>query len=429
MENDLYKKNVCRYSGTPLGLPFLELGTMALANSYVKPEDIGKPEFKCPLSLVWNKESGLVQLSHVVPPDLMFSHYLYVSSTTQTFRDHFAAYAASVREKVLGSKSGLAVDIGSNDGLLLSCYMKEGMRAVGVDPAKNLADEANKKGFTTLNRYFDKECVDSIVAEHGKASAVSGNNVFAHIDDIHSVLKNVHDLLDDNGLFVIEFPYLVTMVEQMLFDMIYHEHLSYIAVHPLKYVVERFGFEIFNIDYVSSHGGSLRVFMQKKNGPRAVADSVAQYLDKEKKDGYDRPEIYEDFAKRVLEIRDDFRAMIKREKAAGKRIAGYGAPAKASTLLNFYGLTSSDVDYVVDDNPLKQGYLVPGVGIPIRPSKALDESPVDIIIIFAWNFAREILKKIGHYQTQGVRFVLPLPGPQTALENSQQERRFEISPV
>lgn len=427
--NDSCKKAVCRYSGAPLGKPFLELGAMALANSYVKPEDAGKPEFTCPLSLVWCKESGLVQLSHVVPPELMFSHYLYVSSTTQTFRDHFAAYAASVREKVKGSQNPLAVDIGSNDGLLLSCYKKEGMRAVGIDPAKNLAEEANQKGHTTLNRYFDKECVETIISEHGKASAVSGNNVFAHIDDIHSVLRNVHALLDDQGLFVIEFPYLITMVEQLLFDMIYHEHLSYIAVHPLKYVVEKFGFEIFKIDYVSSHGGSLRVFMQKKGGGRAIHESVGNFLQKETAGGYDRPEVYETFAKRVLEIRNDFRAMIKREKAAGKKIAGYGAPAKASTILNFYGLTASDIDYVVDDNPLKQGYLIPGVGIPIRPSRALDESPVDIIVIFAWNFAKEILKKIGHYKKQGVRFVLPLPGPETALENSLQEQRFEIIPA
>lgn len=428
MDYDLYRKKTCRYSGTPLGEPFLELGAMALANSYVKPEDKDQPEFTCPLSLVWNRDSGLVQLSHVVPPDLMFSHYLYVSSTTQTFRDHFAAYAASVREKVRADKP-LAVDIGSNDGLLVSCYMKEGMRAVGIDPAKNLAEEANKKGIRTLNRYFDKECVDKILSEFGKASAVSANNVFAHIDDIHSVLNNVRNLLDDEGLFVIEFPYLVTMFDELLFDMIYHEHLSYIAVHPLKYVIEKFGFRIFKIDYVSSHGGSLRVFIQKAGASRSVDASVGAYLEKEKKGGYDRPEVYQEFARRVLAIREDFRAMIAREKAAGKRIAGYGAPAKASTILNFYGLTQRDIAYVVDDNPLKQGYLVPGVKIPIRPSKALDEDPVDIIVIFAWNFAREILKKIGHYQSRGVKFVLPLPGPQTALENSVQERRFEIIPA
>ncbi len=429
MPQDPYKKTACRYSGAPLGKPFLELGTMALANSYVRPEDKDKPEFTCPLSLVWSPESGLVQLSHVVPPDLMFSHYLYVSSTTQTFRDHFAAYAHSVREKIAGVDSPLAVDIGSNDGLLVSCYMKEGMRSVGVDPAKNLAEQANKNGFPTLNRYFDAECVKTIIAQHGKAHAISGNNVFAHIDDIHSVLRNVSDLLDDKGLFVIEFPYLVTMVEELLFDMIYHEHLSYIAVHSLKYVVEKFGLEIFRIDFVPSHGGSLRVFMQKKTGGRPVHESVEHFLRKEKDGGYLSGAVYQDFAKRVMGIRDDFRAMIAREKAAGKKIAGYGAPAKASTILNFYGLTANDIDYVVDDNPLKQNYLTPGVKIPIRPSSELEKQPVDIIVIFAWNFAREILKKIGHWKDKGVRFVLPLPGPQTALESSIQERRFEIIPA
>jgi len=428
LDSDLYRKTTCRYSRTPLGEPFLELGTMALANSYVRPEDRDKPEFTCPLSLVLNRDSGLVQLSHVVPPDLMFSHYLYVSSTTQTFRDHFAAYAASVREKIRSEKP-LAVDIGSNDGLLVSCYMKEGMRAVGIDPARNLAEDANKRGIKTLNRYFDQECVDTIIREYGKASAISANNVFAHIDDIHAVLKNVRNLLDDEGLFVIEFPYLLTMFDEMLFDMIYHEHVSYIAVHPLQYVVEKFGLVIFKIDYVASHGGSLRVFMQKAGASRPVDASVALYLEREKEGGYGRPEVYQRFAQRVLAIREDFRAMIAREKAAGKKIAGYGAPAKASTILNFYGLKPLDISYVVDDNPLKQGYLVPGVKIPIKPSKALDEEPVDVIVIFAWNFAKEILKKIGHYRSRGARFVLPVPVPHSALENSSRIGVFEIVPA
>jgi len=419
-----YLKKTCRYCETPLPAPYLELGDMPLANSLVPAADRDKPEFTCPLSLVLCPECRLVQLSHVVPPDLMFSHYLYVSSTTQTFRDHFAAYAASVREKLRAIPKPVAVDIGSNDGLLVSCYAKEGMDALGIDPAKNLADAANKSGVKTLNRYFDEAAVDQILAEHGKAHAISGNNVFAHIDDIHSVLRNVMKLLDDRGLFVIEFPYLLTMHQEMLFDMIYHEHLSYIAVAPLAKVLARFGLEIFHIDEVASHGGSLRVFTQKKGGPHPVSEVPARLLEKERKAGLLEESTYHDFAAGVLRIRDDFRALIHQSKERGERIAGYGAPAKASTLVNFYGLGTEAIDYVVDDNPLKQGYLLPGKKIPIVPSRRLEEDTAQVLILFAWNFAREILKKIGHLEREkGVRFFVPLPSPSVTGAG----KRFEIS--
>lgn len=426
--SDAYLKKNCRYCETPLGKPFLDLGDMPLANSYVKPADADQPEFTCPLALVLCPHCRLVQLSHVVPPDLMFRHYLYVSSTTQTFRDHFAAYAHSVRGKLGGADKPLAVDIGSNDGLLLSCYQGEGMRAVGVDPAKNLSDAANARGLRTLNRYFDKDAVDEILREHGKAHAISGNNVFAHIDDIHGVLTNVSRLLDDQGLFVIEFPYLLTMLDELLFDMIYHEHLSYIGVGALSHVLERFRMEIFHVDEVSSHGGSLRVFIQKQGGPHAKTAAPARLLERESKAGLGEARAYEQFAAKVLKVREEFQALVREARSRGQKVAGYGAPAKASTLVNFYDLGLRDIDYVVDDNPLKQGYLVPGKKIPIVPSSRLQTETPQVLIIFAWNFAREILKKIGSLEREkGVRFVLPLPGPQTAASAGTVKNRFEIS--
>lgn len=409
------KKLECRYSGEKLGRPFLDLGVMPLANSYVKPEDKDNEEFRCPLALVRAPESGLVQLSHVVPPDLMFRHYLYVSSTTQTFRDHFAQYAVSVKNRLPEIQDPLAVDIGSNDGLLLDCYRRQGMRSVGIDPAVNLAAEANKKGLTTINDYFGEASVREVIRSHGKAHAISANNVFAHIDGIKDVCRNVLELLDDKGLFVIEFPYLVTMVEELLFDMIYHEHLSYIAVHPLQYLLRQYGLEIFDIERVSSHGGSLRVFVQiEGKGGRAVAAIVKAMMDQEEAKGYLENAVYEKFAADVLAIKDDFCAFIRGLREEGKKIAGYGAPAKASTILNFYNLSCREIDYVVDDNPLKQGYYVPGVKIPIVSGKKLEEDLPDVVIIFAWNFASEILKKIGRLRDKGVRFVLPLPAPQSA---------------
>lgn len=413
MQNDLYIKQHCRYCETELPKSFLDLGLSPLANSLVPKDQTGVEEFKWPLSLTRCRHCSLVQLTHVVPPDLLFAHYLYVSSTTQTFKQHFSEYAAAVRKRLSGSKknNALAVDIGSNDGLLLSHYMKEGMCAVGVDPAKNLSEDANKRGLKTINRYFDDNCVEAIVNQYGHADAVSANNVFAHIDDIASVCRNVHALLDPEGMFVIEFPYLFTMLKELLFDMIYHEHLSYIAIHPLKFVLEKFGFEIFDIQEVASHGGSLRVFSQKKGAARPVATIVRDYLSAEEKLGYMKNGPYLDFAKRVMEVKKKLNDYVAKIKSEGKTIAGYGAAAKATTIINFCSLTSKQIDYIVDDNPLKQNHLVPGVRIPIVPSSHLQKHPADYVIIFAWNFAREIMARNSAVSEKGVQFIVPLPEP------------------
>jgi len=382
---------------------------MPLANSLVAFEDCDKPEIEYPLSLTWCSTCWLVQLTHVVPPKLMFDDYLYVSSTTKTFQEHFANYAKTVRQKLKDKGHAVAVDIGSNDGLLVSCYVKEGMDALGIEPAKNLSELANRNGIKTLNRYFDGACVETILKEHGPAKVISGNNVFAHIDDIQSVVRNVHSLLDPKGMFVIEFPYLVTMLNEMLFDMIYHEHLSYLSITALTYLFQRFDMQIFDLEYVPSHGGSCRVFIQKNGGPSTVSPVVAEYCTKEKKRGCGLLKTYTEFAEKVYQIKKDILQFIADAKKSGETIAGYGAPAKASTIINFCKLRPEQIDFIVDDNPLKQNRLVPGAKIPIVPSNRLESNPPDYLIIFAWNFAKEIIAKIQPLEQKGVRFLIPLP--------------------
>lgn len=413
MTHDQYQRKTCRYCDEPLRKPFLDLGNQPLANNLPRKEDLSKPEFHCPLAVVKCPKCHLVQLTHSVPAPLMFDEYLYVSSTTQTFRKHFAEYAGDVRSRISQKEKPLAVDIGSNDGLLVSCYAKAGMRGVGIEPAKNLAAEANRQGVTTLNRYFDAEAVREIIAKHGKADAISANNVFAHIDDIRSVVRNVRDLLADDGFFVIEFAYLVTMLEKMFFDMIYHEHVCYIGVTALNHFMKDFGMEIFDMTEVDTHGGSLRVFIQKKDGPRTRKEIVGNFLLEEKAKGCLEEKIYRDFGARVLGFKQKLNQMIARIKAEGKTVSGYGAPAKATTIINFCELTPAQVSYIVDDNPLKQGRLVPGAKIPIVPSAYLQEHPTDYVLIFAWNFAKEIIAKIDFLRTQNVRFIIPLPEPKT----------------
>ena len=402
----------CRYCKSSLAEPFLDLGTMALANSFITPEEVKKKEFTCPLRLTWCSVCKLVQLSHVVPPERMFSNYLYVSSTTQTFRKHFADYAKAAKARLLKKKGPwLAVDIGSNDGLLLSCYQNEGMKAVGIEPAKNLSEEANQKGFQTLNDYFSETVVREILETAGPADIISGNNVFAHIDDIHDVCRNVNRLLDKQGIFIIEFPYLVTMVENMLFDMIYHEHLSYIAVGPLQSLLRQFDLEIFAIEEVASHGGSLRVFIQKKNAGHSLSQEVGRFLKQEEAKGYGSFAVYQEFAKRVYQVKEKLVRFVDEIKATGKTVSGYGAPAKGNTLINFCGFRPSQIDYMVDDNPLKQNLLTPGAHLPVVSSQHLNEHPTDYVLIFAWNFAAEIIKKLELLKQKGAKFIVPLPEP------------------
>ncbi len=411
MKPDPYKKKNCRYCDSVLPEAFLELGSQPLANSFLTREEAGREEFQCPLSLTRCSRCGLVQLTHVVSADLMFSNYLYVSSTTQTFKVHFAEYAKKAKARLLQVNKRIAVDIGSNDGLLLSCYEKEGLKAIGVEPAKNLADDANARGLLTVNDYFGDSSVKRILKEHGPADIVSANNVFAHIDDIKSVLKNVKALLSAQGIFVIEFPYLVTMAEEMLFDMIYHEHLSYIAVNPLKYVLGQFGLEIFAIEQVASHGGSLRVFIQKQGAGQKISSEVVELSAQETNGGYSGDKLYLDFSGRVHGVKKDLVRFVQEIRKTGKTVSGYGAPAKGNTLINFCGFTPSEIGYIVDDNPLKQNLLSPGARIPVVPSQHLHDHPTDFVIIFAWNFASEIIKKLDPLKQKGVKFIIPLPKP------------------
>ncbi len=413
MTYEQYQRKTCRYCDTPLGRAFLDLGSQPLANNLPRKADAAKPEFHCPLAVVKCPKCHLVQLTHSVPARLMFDEYLYVSSTTQTFRTHFAEYAQDVRNRLSGKEKPLAVDIGSNDGLLVSCYDKAGMCGVGVEPAKNLAAEANHRGVTTLNRYFGEETIGEIVSKYGKADVISANNVFAHIDDIQSVARNVRELLADDGFFVIEFAYLVTMLEKMFFDMIYHEHVCYIGVTALGFLMERFGMELFDITEVGTHGGSLRVFIQKKGGSRRQRPVVERFLREEKEKGCLEATVYRDFAARVMSFKSTLNGMIAELKKQGKTISGYGAPAKASTIINFCGLTPREIDYIVDDNPLKQDRLIPGRKIPIVTSAHLNDQPTDYVLIFAWNFAGEIIAKIQHLRAKNVKCIIPLPEPVT----------------
>jgi len=396
----------CRICDTVLPDSFLSLGRQPPANNLLENRDDLEEYF--PLELTRCSSCSLVQLRHVVDPTLLFKNYLYVPSTSESMKRHFSSMAHDLAQYSTSEEHPLAVDIGSNDGLLLSFFQAKGLRVLGVEPADNLAQEANAAGIPTIVDFFGEQTVREIIAKEGQADIITGTNVFAHIDDIRSVVHNVSSLINKKtGIFVIEAPDLLEMLEQGTFDLIYHEHLSYFGISPLVQLFKQYDMEIFRVDKVSTHGGSLRIYAQMNGADHKRDPSVDQRLSAEKSwisDG----RRYDEFAKKAYSMRDAFTKKIDSLSRDGKKIAGYGLPAKANTIINFCKISSDQIKYIVDDNPLKQGKFAPGSKIPIVTSSYLDEKPVDAIVIFPWNIASDITAKLSKYSEQGVEFILPI---------------------
>lgn len=402
-------QNSCRICGNRDLKKILSLGQSPLANSLLSEQELKEKEEMFPLEIMYCNNCKLCQLSYVVNPEKMFKNYVYVTSTTETFKKHFKEMAEELKEEFNLNPESLVVDIGSNDGLLLKELKNSGVRVMGVEPAENICEIARKNGVDTMCEFFNENVVENIIKIKGKADIITGNNVFAHIADIKSVTENAKKLLKDNGIFAIEVQYLYDTMKYLTFDNIYHEHLSYYSVLSLNEFFKKHDMEIFKVKHVDSHGGSIRVYIQKKGGKLPIDAGVNELLIREKEEGLERIEIYEKFAQRVYEIRNKLKEFIEKIKAENKKIAGYGAPAKATTALNFYGINKEYIDYIVDDNKLKQGLTVPGVRIPIVSKEHLDKNLPDYIIILAWNFADEIMRNNQQYKDKGVKFIVPFP--------------------
>lgn len=401
----------CRGCKTNDAQTFLKLGESPLANSFVKKEDAHIPCETFPLELAYCTSCHLVQLTHVVNPSKLFSHYVYVSSTTKTFHKHFKEMADKLTQKCNLTRESTAVDIGSNDGLLLKFFKENGVQIIGVEPAENLAKVANENGLTTINAFFGNESANTILQNNGKVDVVTANNVFAHIEDIHDVTENVKKILKPNGVFVIEFQYLFRTIEDMTFDNVYHEHLYYYSLTSIKNFFKIHNMEIFDVEEVDTHGGSLRIYVQNQGAANPISSNVTNLLDQENEKGVTELKTYEKFAQRVQNVKTSLNNYIKDLKQKGKVVVGYGAPAKSTTLMAFAQLSKNQIDYVVEDNPLKQGLLTPGTHIPVESREKLQTNKPDAIVIFAWNFAPEIMEKISYLKQDGVEFFVPLPTP------------------
>jgi len=401
----------CRICKSANMKKFLDLGVVPLANSYLKKEELGKPEYAERLDVYFCVDCGLVQLGTVVPPDKMFSHYLYYSSNSPALMRHFSDYADAVAAMHEDKNKAFVVEMGSNDGILIRNFKRHGIRFLGVDPAANIAKKANEEGLPTLNEFFNSKTAAEIAGKHGKATAIIGNNVFAHIDNIHDVVDGANVLLSEDGFLVLEFPYLVNLLENDEFDTVYHEHLSYFSVTPLIKFFSMHNMEIFDVQRTEIHGGSIRVFAQRKGGPRKASDSVSRLLELEKKLGIADFRTYQDFAGRVQKLKATLVSVLSKLRAEGKHVAAYGAPAKGNTLLCFCGIGTKLIDFTVDRSPYKQGLYTPGSHIPIfAPEELLKRKP-DYVLVLSWNFAQEIIKQQDAYLKAGGKFIIPIPEP------------------
>ena len=408
MKNYVHRET-CRLCTSRNVSKVFSLAPTPLANAFVTADKLARKQELYPLDVWFCNDCGHLQLLDVVDPTVLYEHYVYVSGTSPVFVKHFKDYAAYVIDNFHPAPAGLVVDIGSNDGTLLQFFMDSGRRVLGVDPAQEISEKTRASGISVIVDYFNPTLADRIRADHGAASVIAANNVIAHIDDLGGVMEGVRRLLAPDGIFVFEVSYLGAVVENTLFDTIYHEHIDYHSVTPLQAFFERCGLELIEAIRVDSHGGSLRGVVQIKGGPRKRGASVRAMLDYEESAGLNRPETYGAFADHIDGLRTELAGMLHQLKSEGKRIAAFGAPAKLTTLMYHFGLEADLIDFVIDDSPLKQGHFTPGMHIPVVPAQELYNRKPDYVVILAWNFAKPIIEKHRAYSEAGGRFIIPLP--------------------
>ena len=388
---------------------FLSLGPIPLANSFLPPDQLGVTEPYYPLDVCFCSNCGLVQLAQVIAPEVLFKDYAYLTGTSEPMKAHFAKLAESTIQRFSLTKGDLVLDIGSNDGTLLGNFQRCGMRVLGIEPATNVAKLASLRGVETWDDFFDESLARRICSDKGQPRAILATNVLAHVADLEGFLRGVNHLLANDGVFVIEVPYLVDMLSRVEFDTIYHEHLRYFAVRPLIALFNKFGMSIVDVERVSVHGGSLRVYGQKFI--RSLPSSVAELLSSETEAKVDSLETYQKFAQDVRRLKKDLLSLLKALKNEGAKIAGYGAPAKGNILLNYCKIGTDILDYITDTTPFKQGRYTPGMHIPVFPESRFHEFPPDYALLLAWNYAGSILQKESEYRRKGGKFILPIPEP------------------
>ena len=387
---------------------FLDLTDQPHCNSLISAENLHKEEPLYPLIVYFCHDCTTVQIGYTVPKEEMFSHYVYVSGTTRTLREHFQKSADRL-VKLNNLKEGdYVVDIGSNDGTWLSCYKHYKLNTIGVEPATNIAKIANDQDIFTINDFFNESVANKIIKDFGRPKLVTAAGVFFHLEELHSVTQGVANLIDKEGVFCVQAIYLGEILRHNEFDNIYHEHLTYWTLRSIQALFTQYDLEVFHVDLLTIHGGSLELFIAKKN-TRPIDSSVHKLQKEEEELGYDKIEIYKAFAQRVQSIKERLLSILKEYKEKNVTVYAFGAPAKGATTLNSFGITHNLVPIAVERNPLKIGKTIPKARIPI-----IDEAEAEIpdaFLILPWNFLLEFLEKKKDYIMNGGIFIVPIPEP------------------
>jgi SAM-dependent methyltransferase len=400
----------CRFCGAPLVHTFVDLGMSPLCQTLVEPGQLQLGEEFFPLHVRICDRCFLVQLEEYVSPARIFTEYAYFSSYVDTLVEAARVYSDAMISRLGLDAKSLVIELASNDGYLLQHFVAKGIPALGIEPAANVAAAAVAKGIPTLVKFFGEETARAVVLDRGKADLLLGNNVLAHVPDLNDFVRGMAILLAPQGVITMEFPHLMRLMELNQFDTIYHEHFSYLNFTTVERVFAAHGLTLFDVEEISNHGGSLRIFARHAaDASKPVGPRVAELREREARAGLGKLDIYFAFAEKVRETKAQLLEFLIDAKRRGKRIAGYGAPGKCVTLLNYCGIRTDFIDYLVDRNPYKQGKYLAGVRIPIHAPERIRETKPDYLLILPWNISDEVMRYTAYIREWGGRWVVPIP--------------------
>lgn len=406
----LFKSRVCRACGVSLRHTFVDLGMSPLCESYRTPEQLNEVEPFYPLHAYVCEECFLVQLEEYVSPEDIFTEYAYFSSYANTWLQHARDYTNLMVERFALDQQSRVIEVASNDGYLLQYFVEKQIPVLGIEPAVNVARAAIEKGIPTRTEFFGSAFADRLVRETGSADLIVGNNVLAQVPDLNDFVQGLKILLKPAGVITLEFPHLSRLMQENQFDTIYHEHFSYFSFFSTEKIFAAHGLKVFDVDELPTHGGSLRIYAcHASDDSKPIHDRVGQLRTRELQDGIADLGHYESFAEQVRETKRKLLSCLIEIKREGKRIAGYGAPGKGNTLLNYCGIRTDFIDYLVDRNPYKQGRYTPGTHIPILPPDQIRKTRPEYVMILPWNFKDEIMDQLSYIREWGGKFIVPIP--------------------
>ena len=403
----------CLFCASPLTQTFVDLGMSPLCESYVSREQLNQMEAFYPLHARVCSQCFLVQLEEFVSPEHIFSEYAYFSSYSESWLAHAKDFVDMIVGRLNLGPGSLAIELGSNDGYLLRNFVERGIPALGVEPAANVAKVAVEKGVPTRVAFFGRKTAEKIVAEGQKADLVIGNNVLAQVPDINDFVGGIQIVLKPQGVATLEFPHLARLMEQNQFDTIYHEHFSYFSLISAEKIFAAHGLTLFDVEELWSHGGSIRIYARHAvDGSKPVTTRLAALRDRELALGLHQMSAYSSFGEQVKATKRNLLDFLIQTRRAGKKIAGYGAPGKGNTLLNYCGIRTDFLDFTVDRNPYKHGKFLPGTHVPVFPVEKIDQTRPDYLLILPWNFKDEIIRQMARIRDWGGKFVVPIPNVQ-----------------